>query len=210
MNRRTFLALTGITVGLPSLSFAKEKLTWTPLIKTLPKMGQRIALVLFPLPKKIPFEKGLIQTTTIHIGQVLTVNHRPSPTVAPKITLKEEMRFQNYDGNGLFPEDGYALWYKRNLPYDAIEQSRSMKCLKTTVWWGGEHKLGTVYVWNARTYEPTIEWWAPIDQIPDILPPTSAEIYDSCRKKTKEMTKKWHHFCVKEGNRQTSGWYREK
>ncbi len=190
MNRRTFIALTGITtLGLPTLPImAKQKPRWIPVVRTLPNVGQRIALVLFPL------KEDNIQRTSIHIGKVMVTNHRSSPSYEPKITLKEEMRYQNYDENGLFPGEGYALWYKRNLPYDPIKQAREMKCLKSTVWWGGEHKLGTVYVWHYRNGEPSFEWWAPIDKIPDVLPTTPLEIYNYCRKKTKEAVKKWIPF----------------
>ena len=169
MNRRTFLKLTAIsTVGLPTLPImAKQKPRWIPLVRTLPKVGQRIALVLSSLEKKSIIHHEM----TIHIGKVITTCHRPPPTYQPRISLEEEMRYQNYDGNGIFPKKGYCLWYKRNLPYNAIEQCKKMKCLKTIVWWGGEHNLGTVYVWNYRNGEPSFKWWAPIDQIPETLPP---------------------------------------
>lgn len=164
MNRRTFLQATAITIGLPAMPImAKQKPRWIPLVvRTLPKVGQRIVIVVFSFKKE----------TTIHIGKVLTTNHMPPSGWEPRISLKEEMRYQNCDGSGLFPKGGYALWYKRNLPYDAIELSKKkMKCLKTTVWWGGEEKFGTVYVWNYRNKELSFGWWAPIDQIPDVLPP---------------------------------------
>lgn len=46
MNRRTFLALIGITtLGLPSLSYAKQKQQWIKLLERQPKVGQKIIMI---------------------------------------------------------------------------------------------------------------------------------------------------------------------
>lgn len=45
MNRRKFIALTGITIGLPSLSYAEKKPQWIKLLERQPKVGQKIILI---------------------------------------------------------------------------------------------------------------------------------------------------------------------
>jgi hypothetical protein len=170
MNRRTFIKLTGITtlsISMPAIAKIDNTPKWTRLCDGLPKEGQKIVLVMYPIKHK-PQD---YQKETISAGTVVKVEPKRWSEYKPGLLIDVEMKYQK--SKDLTFKGGYDLTHKQNINFPQVwEYHRKMKFMK------GElivmAKQGSSYTFNSLNlcnyHEPSFDYWCPIDQVPNTLP----------------------------------------
>lgn len=169
MNRRTFIKLTGITtiaISIPVIAKVDLIPKWTRLCDELPKEGQKIVLVMYPIKHK---PQDYLKET-ISAGTVVKVEPKRWSEYKPGLLIDVEMRYKK---GGCGKVKIYDLTHKQNINFPQVwEYHRKMKFMKGKLI--AMAKQGSSYTFNSLNlcnyHSPSFDYWCPIDQVPNKLP----------------------------------------
>ncbi len=156
MNRRTFIALTGMTtIGMPISAIAKQKPTWIPLTERSPKPGQKV-IITGRMGPYHSLKGGLV------VDERYPTKFKSNFASVPMIRDFEKRDHENG-----------SVYHTYATKWTKLVESRKWLKSKGLTWLKQHKKDNTKSQSFCHTlYRKTYYFWMPVDgEYPETLPP---------------------------------------